>query len=148
MKKLLFVLCLCVLPCWGQNNYWGSARDIGTVAHKATSTLYVMTKSSSDLRTISLRSRKNVKLYIIVSIGAAKESSQLKSLLARGAEIWVMTELGPKGTTIVADTEFVADFKEGVFKDGSSVARDYIKKWKNMRASQWAIPCLDLGNNP
>jgi hypothetical protein len=108
---------------------------------EAWSTLYVETDSAGDLLYISKNVRKNVKMKIIVSISAAKESSQLRSLANRGAEIWVAKAYYTSGTRVVADKEYVGDSnKNRVIKD-ERLADKYITAWISLQNSRHTIPC-------
>jgi hypothetical protein len=108
---------------------------------EAWSTLYVQTDSAGDLYNISKNVRKNVKMKIIVSISAAKKSSQLRSLANRGAEIWVDKLYTGSGTRVVADGIYVGDSKKKLFAKDERLAEEYIRQWKRRLGSHNVIPC-------
>jgi hypothetical protein len=117
-------------------------------AGQARSSIYVIAGDAGDLYDISKYSRKGVKLRILIGIGTAKNSTQLKSLLARGAVIWVDTRAGVNRTMMVVDEAYVWDARDIALNEGPkvsghdpSLAEDYIRQWHNAVAPRAVIPC-------
>jgi len=138
---LPLVIWLCALPCRGQ--LWTNIETARQAAEEARSSIYLMTDSAYDLSSVSDHARKGVKLKILIDIGAAKRSRDglLRSLLNRGAVIWVAKKSGPDGTVMVVDGEYVLDVPNKVSTRDRSLAEDYIKKWHNEVSPDWVIPC-------
>jgi len=129
---------------------WLYTKTAGSAAREARQSIYIMTNSAYDLRQVSENARKGVKMHILVTISAAKESPQLKSLEARGAAIWVATKAGPQGTMMVIDEDYVYDARGAApnedpmtsgWRPDPSMARDYIREWHNAVWPDSVIPC-------
>jgi len=141
MKMLLsFIICCCTLPCWAQS--WnGDIDELRKAASQAQKSIYLATDKSGYLYQVSKYSRKGVKLHILITLTAAKESSQLKSLLARGAVIWVDSRSPTLDELMVIDEECVVDLKKKLTLKNDCAAYEYINAWKNQVAPDRVVPC-------
>jgi hypothetical protein len=147
MKSLLCSLAFFVCsPCWAQHTtpFW-----VREAAEHARSSIYMSTRNAGDLYNVLKYSRKGVKLHIVITASVAKVSSaELKSLLARGAEIWVTTRLGPEGTLVVVDKTWAWDGRHLAINEYPSrlgpdwsLAHEYYKKWCSEVTPDWVVPC-------
>jgi ATP-dependent phosphoenolpyruvate carboxykinase len=127
----------------GKAERWGGGIDeLRKAASQAQKSIYLATDKSGYLYQVSKYSRKGVKLHILITLTAAKESSQLKSLLARGAVIWVDTRFPSLDELMVIDEECVVDLKKKqTLKNDRSAAYEYINAWKNQVAPDRVVPC-------
>ncbi|MDR2561900.1 MAG: hypothetical protein LBC63_09055 [Holophagales bacterium] len=140
--SLAFFVCL---PCCAQyvTPFW-----VREATERARSSIYAIAGDECDLYVISKYSRKGVKLHILIGIGTAKRSDDLKSLIARGAVIWVDTRAGVDRTMMVVDKTWVWDGRGLAINEyptrlgpDDSLAHEYYRQWCSEVTPSWVVPC-------